>query len=61
MFLKISSIKVSLENSRKVSGKDWIKSVLLEYSCDEEYLKEFNEEKVFEILLITSCTPMKQT
>ena len=38
----------------------WIKSVSWEYSCNEEYLEEFDKEKI-EILVITGCTPTKQT
>ena len=33
--------------------RNWIKSVLWEYNCDEEYLEDFIKGKVFKILLIT--------
>ena len=38
-----------------------IEYVPWEYNCNVEYLDKFDEGKKFRILLITSCTPTKQT
>ena len=54
MLLMKQEPKRSKEYGRKLKG---IKSVSLEYSCDEEYLEEFNKGKN----LGYSCTPTKQT
>ena len=43
-----------------ICKENWIKSILWEYSNDEEYLEEFNKGKNLIILLIISCTPTKQ-
>ena len=42
-------------------GISWIKSVSLEYSCDQEYLYEFDKGRILRYCLISSCTPRKQT
>ena len=58
-----SNLKIKLEadfTGKPMKKFFWIKPVTCEYSCNEEYLEEFNKGNL-KILLITSCTPMKQT
>ena len=36
---------------------NWIKSVSWEYSCDDEYLEEFDKGKVLEYSLLLATLP----
>ena len=39
---------------------DWIKSVSLEYSCDEEYFEEFDKGKMLKYSLLVAVLPQNR-
>ena len=38
----------------------WIKYVSWEYSCDEEYLEEFNKQKILKYSLLLDVLPQNR-